>query len=348
MPWRFTFVAQESTATIRAYRFWEQHVNNRGGIRIGNNSYSVNITFINIGSTAEVARSRAFAACNTAHPGVGLLQFFLGPYSSALTEPVACSVERCNAVLLSSGAASKDLFVCPDAIKIGCPVANERRFRNMWGVLNVADRYYSDAVRLFKLHDAKSIALFSDDSLAWSLNVASGVRAAAKSAAFYVAFDQNFPKNGSNALIASFVDEIVRSEADVVVAVFSSARARSFLRSLRASRFLPKGLVVRMTADDSATLSDLDIRFILDVNHWNVELAGDDYSDSQYFPPSLNASSASVFASAYTSVWGIAPGGNIEAVAVVAGQGTPVTCSAAIMTLLLKSFLFSSSSAPRN
>jgi hypothetical protein len=280
------------------------------------------LTLINIGASVEVAQARAFSACSGHTPDLPTIKYFLGPYSSSMTEAVAYSIDRCNAVLISSGASSRDLFVCADSSVCAAPVGT-RRFHNLWGVLNVADRYYADAISMYKLASAKSLAVFYDDAFPWSLNVAHGVRTAARSSGFFISYDQVFPKNSSNALMTSFVDEIARTNPDVVVAVFYSSRARSFLRSLRSSRFLPQGLIVRLAADDDTALSDLDVRFIADINYFNRDLAGEDYTDLQYFPPSTNLTSAASFFRAFSDRWFTPPGGNIEAVALVAGQGTP-------------------------
>ncbi len=136
----------------KAYRLWERHVNERGGIM----GRPVEVIVRDDRSDPEVAKT-----IYTDFVFNDKVDFVFGPYSSAITAAVLEIAEKPGYPMLASGAASDELW--------------KRGHANLFGVIPSAARYANGFLVILSKKRIDRIALVHADD-AFSNSVADGVR----------------------------------------------------------------------------------------------------------------------------------------------------------------------------
>ncbi|MGD0472365.1 MAG: amino acid ABC transporter substrate-binding protein [Candidatus Velthaea sp.] len=119
--------AKEGRLTQEGYDFWARYVNERGGLRVGNRTYTVAIRYRDDGSqptkTALAAQSLI---------ADGRVDFLLGPYGSAQTFAAAAVAEEHRVPLIASGGSAERTF--------------NQGYRYVFGVQSPARKYLTGII----------------------------------------------------------------------------------------------------------------------------------------------------------------------------------------------------------
>ena len=97
--------SHEGTLTKEGYDFWMNYVNAHGGLRVGNQSYKVEIRYADDGSSPPATAARLESLLATDH-----IDFILGPYGSGPTFSAAAVAERHGIPMVDSAGAAENIF----------------------------------------------------------------------------------------------------------------------------------------------------------------------------------------------------------------------------------------------
>jgi ABC-type branched-subunit amino acid transport system substrate-binding protein len=284
---------------------WEETANNAGGVVVGNVTYLFNLTIINVGYTTSKATNTTRAVIAGQY---GNFDLFFGPYSSGLTTAVALELEASDVVMLTAGATSSSIYVCPSiGAKPDCKYEGQRRFQKTWGTHSIAERYYTPIVALLRNRGARNIAIWAE-AASFPQSIKNGVKAEANNQKMNVTFERNIPDAPNAEVLSALIDELRQiPNLDAVFAGTYYASSVSFVRLAKEKGWMPKAFVTRI--GDVSLLKDLgeDARYLMDSNYWDARLRGDDYMDSLYFK-NTSIPAPQQFASAFHARWGEFPG----------------------------------------
>ena len=167
--------------TKEGYELAVKHVNEKGGVKVGNKTYKLEVKLYDDESTP--ARGAQLAERLISQDGV---KFMLGPYSSGLTKAIAPVTEKYKIPQVEGNGAARELF--------------SKGYRYLFAVLSTSDYYLRDAVRLAAEvakkngRDPKSLKVamaFENDP--FSLDVRDGVIEDAKHFGMKIVVDDKLP-----------------------------------------------------------------------------------------------------------------------------------------------------------
>ncbi len=115
--------------TRKGYDLAVKVINERGGVRVGDRGYRLEILYYDDESTP--ARGAQLAERLIRQDGV---QFMLGPYSSGLTKAIAPVTERYRVPMVEGNGASRELF--------------NKGYRYLFAVLSTSEQYLQEAINL--------------------------------------------------------------------------------------------------------------------------------------------------------------------------------------------------------
>ena len=115
--------------TRKGYDLAVKVINERGGVRVGDRSYRLEVLYYDDESTP--ARGAQLAERLIRQDGV---QFMLGPYSSGLTKAIAPVTERYRVPMVEGNGASRELF--------------NKGYRYLFAVLSTSEQYLQEAINL--------------------------------------------------------------------------------------------------------------------------------------------------------------------------------------------------------
>ena len=115
--------------TRNGYDLAVKVINERGGVRVGDRSYRLEVLYYDDESTP--ARGAQLAERLIRQDGV---QFMLGPYSSGLTQAIAPVTERYRVPMVEGNGASRALF--------------DKGYRYLFAVLSTSEQYLQEAINL--------------------------------------------------------------------------------------------------------------------------------------------------------------------------------------------------------
>ena len=170
----------------RGYDFAVSKINDAGGVKVGDKSYTLKIIYYDDESTP--ARGAQLAERLIAQDGV---QYMLGPYSSGLTKAIAPVTEKYKIPMVEAEGASRSLF--------------NKGYEYMFAVLSTSEQYLASAITLAaqKAEEAGKdpsevrIAMaFENDP--FSLDVRAGVVADAEKYNMQIVVDDKLPRDLSD------------------------------------------------------------------------------------------------------------------------------------------------------
>jgi branched-chain amino acid transport system substrate-binding protein len=115
-------LANEGHLTKEGYDFWMRYVNANGGLRVGKQTYTVDIRYADDESNAQMTAKQVESLISNDH-----VDFILGPYGSAATFAAAAVTERHGVPMTDSGGAAEGIF--------------NQGYRYTFGVLSPARKY---------------------------------------------------------------------------------------------------------------------------------------------------------------------------------------------------------------
>jgi len=120
-------LAREGVLTREGYDYCKTVVNDKGGVKVGDVTYQLDIAYQDDTSKADVA-GQLVSQFNDEG-----IKFVLGPYGSASTEAAAAVIERNGQVMLDSAGADDNIFT--------------KGYRNTFAVLSPASLYVTSMVK---------------------------------------------------------------------------------------------------------------------------------------------------------------------------------------------------------
>ena len=167
--------------TREGYDFAVEKINAAGGVKVGNETYKLEVKYYD--DESDAARATQLAERLVSQDGV---KFILGPYGSPITAAMAPVVEKLQVPMVEANGAARSLFT--------------KGYKYTFAVLATSDRYLSSAVDLLA-EKAKAagkdpatlrIALaMGDDN--FSQDVRTGIVEAAKKNGIQIVIDDKLP-----------------------------------------------------------------------------------------------------------------------------------------------------------
>jgi branched-chain amino acid transport system substrate-binding protein len=168
-------VATEGRLVREGYDFYVRHINQRGGIKVGDKTYKVAIKYYDDQSEANTS-AKLYERLIT-EDGIRLL---LGPYSSGITVAASAVAERYQVPMVAAHAAA--------------PAVYERGFKNIFGTLTPVDQYTANMVKMAAEAQprAQRVALIHENSLFPQAGIDAAERQA-KAAGLEVVYKAAYP-----------------------------------------------------------------------------------------------------------------------------------------------------------
>lgn len=190
-------LVNEGKLTKEGYDFWARYVNARGGLRVGDRRYTVEIRYADDESSPPNTARLIEKLLDTDH-----VQFLLGPYGSAATFAAATVAERRGIPLVDSSGAAERIF--------------NQGYRYTFGVLSPARKYLVGiieyAVRRTPRPQTVAISAAGD---AFSLEVQQGAVQSANDHGIHVVYADHYADDPAS--VAAAASAIAAAKPDIVL-----------------------------------------------------------------------------------------------------------------------------------
>lgn len=190
-------LAREGKMVKDGYDYWMEFVNQKGGIKIGNDVYKIEIKYYDDESDAQTG-ARLTEKLIT-EDGIKLL---LGPYSSGITQATAAIAEKYGALTVASEANADSIY--------------ERGYKMIVSVLPPASKYLYAVLEMGTHLQPKpaTVAILSADDL-FPLVACDGAKASAEKFGYQVVSYDKFPKDAKD--LSTILTKLRTNTPDVVL-----------------------------------------------------------------------------------------------------------------------------------
>eukprot|EP01125_Pyxidicula_operculata_P010478 TRINITY_DN3447_c0_g1_i1.p1 TRINITY_DN3447_c0_g1~~TRINITY_DN3447_c0_g1_i1.p1 ORF type:complete len:826 (+),score=163.75 TRINITY_DN3447_c0_g1_i1:42-2519(+) len=312
MPFSFPDYAIISASSNVSWTMWLENVNLKGGIKVGNKTYTVKLIILDCGHPNNTIMENMTKNIYTDYAtGVyGRIDFLFAPYSSGLTTIAALVAEKYQMIMVSGHAATSTVFRCPSTITsafkdcTGRP--NNRRFEYTVGLLPPANLYYGPFVSLSRINGAKTIAVFYESN-SFTKGLAEGVNNSAVQVGIKVVYSK-VVQNATAQGVAPILEEIRLLDPDVIAGCTYDILCRESISYLKKINYSPKGALAMTICMGRQLITDLG-----DMSHyvsgpvgWDPRLRGTDYTETANSPiyhwyDNISTPSASLFNLSYVA-----------------------------------------------
>jgi branched-chain amino acid transport system substrate-binding protein len=190
-------LAKEGALTKQGYQLCQEKVNQGGGVKVGDKTAKLAITYSDDKSEPDTA-ARLIDKFND--DGVTLI---LGPYGSPSTEAAAATVERNGQVMVDSSGADDNIFT--------------KGYKNTFAVLSPASDYVAimiEAITSSANPKPKTVAMLSADD-GFSQTAAKGGVEAAEKAGLKVVAQESFPEHTTD--VSSALTKVKGKNPDLIL-----------------------------------------------------------------------------------------------------------------------------------
>lgn len=252
-------LAAEGKLTREGYDFWMRYVNTHGGLTIGSDKYTVQITYLDDESSARTTAKQAEALISEQH-----VDFLLGPYASGPTFEAAAVAERHHVPMVDSGGAAERIF--------------NQGYRYTFGVLSPARKYLVGIIEFAVRRNPKpNTVAISAASDAFSLEVQQGAVQSANDHGIHVVYTDRYGDDPAS--IASAAAAIKAANPDIVLNAGHLQDALAMHRALKDQRVTAKiyGYSVGPDTPEFRTTLGTDAQAVLGSAQWSsaVTYAGE-------------------------------------------------------------------------
>ena len=187
----------EGRLTQEGYDFWMNYVNAHGGLRVGNETYAIDIRYADDGSNPSTTAARLESLIAGER-----IDFILGPYGSGPTFTASAVAERHGIPMVASGGAAENTF--------------NQGYHNIVDVMSPARKYLVGIIEyaLRRTPHPKTIAI-SAASDSFSLEVQQGAVQSANDHGLRVVYADHYADDASS--VAAAAAAIKASGADIVL-----------------------------------------------------------------------------------------------------------------------------------
>ncbi len=189
--------AKEGSLLKKGYELWKDTVNARGGIKIGNKRYKVEIIYYDDQSDPKTT-AKLIEKLIT-EDGV---RFILGPYGSSQVFAGAGVVEKYRALMVQGGGASSKIY--------------KQGYKHIFGVFNIAPDYGKNLIDLAVSLNPKpkTVAIIYEKDI-FSEDAALGAKKEAEKKGLRVLLFESYPKGAQD--LSSLMLKIRLKKPDVVI-----------------------------------------------------------------------------------------------------------------------------------
>jgi branched-chain amino acid transport system substrate-binding protein len=169
--------AREGALTKAGYDLWAESVNTRGGIKVGNTAYKVQLVYYDDQSKPQISAELTDKLISQDH-----VNFVLGPYGSPATFADAAIVEKYKSPMVESNGAARRIF--------------QQGYKYVFGITSPADDYAAAMLKAATTLKPRpeTLAIMSADDL-FSIEVANGAKNWAEHNGLKVVYFQKYPSN---------------------------------------------------------------------------------------------------------------------------------------------------------
>ncbi len=237
-----------------SYDMAVEQINNSGGIKVGNSTYSLKIVYYDDKSDPTESSKLVEKLINE-----DKVNFLLGPYSSGITIPNSIVAQRYRIPMIEGGGASGKIF--------------SRGNKYIFGTLPPAGQYFQSTLEMLKTFSPvpKTIAiLYSDDK--FDISVGEGTKKIGEKMGFNIVLFEKYAEGASD--FTSILTKIKSLKADVVLVAGHTQEALNFTQQGKELNVCPK--LVSMTvgpseADFRKSLGK-DADYIYGVASWSPQM----------------------------------------------------------------------------
>jgi branched-chain amino acid transport system substrate-binding protein len=271
--------AKEGTYTKEGYEVCKQVINDKGGIVVGDKTYTLDIKFQDDTSKADVS-AQLVDKYNDQN-----IKLILGPYGSAPTEAVAAVIERNGQVMAVSAGADNKIFA--------------KGYQRSFAVLSPATSYVSSMVQA--IDDLASprpqtIAFISADD-GFSKTAVQGGIDKAKELGFEVVAEEYVPDKTTD--VSAALTKIKPKNPDVIVGSVHLSEGIAIIKQAEELGVAPQGFAetVAPPIPDFATTLAASAEGVLGSTQWTPKSVGSE----KYF------GTAADYAQTFAEQYGRAP-----------------------------------------
>ena len=252
-------LAREGQLTKEGYELCKSRINEKGGVKVGDKSYKIAITYRDDKSEPDTAGQLVDGFNDE---GIKLV---LGPYGSSSTEAAAAVIEKNKQVMVEGAGADDKIF--------------EKGYTQTFAVLSPATQYAASMVRaaaeLAQPKPKTVVFLTADDG--FSKTVTEGGEAEAKKQGIEVLATESFPEGATD--VSSALTKVRGENADLVLGSVHLEEGIAIIKQAGELGVKPAGgfgeTVAPPTPDFVKTLGD-SAEGVLGSTQWVPQVKGED------------------------------------------------------------------------
>lgn len=244
-------LSREGLNQKRAYDFWMNLVNSKGGIKVGNKQLKVDMKIYD--DESNTIRATKLYEKLIVEDGIKLL---VGPYGSGQSYAASVIPEKYKVPMSSGSQVAANIY--------------ERGFKYTFGVAPTTEFYSGDFFRMIDKFTPrpKNIAILAQNVL-FAIEVAGGQRKHAKEYNFNVVYDELFPSGSQD--LSSEITRLKSVKPDVVCMTGYTNVTGLFVKQSKELRFnvaIPL-IILGPTMEDWRKAIKEDSNFLYSVAHWD-------------------------------------------------------------------------------
>jgi branched-chain amino acid transport system substrate-binding protein len=251
-------VSREGNFLRDGYEYWEEHVNERGGIQVGDERYTVEIIYYDDRSDAETGARLTERLITDDN-----VDFLLGPFSSGIQINTSVVAERHGVLTFAPLANSPDIY--------------ERGHQYIFSILPPATRYLDNNLEMAAAQDPppQTVAIMARDD-PFGTAVARGAAATAEGLGLEVVYNEPYPPDSTD--LSSPLTTIRDLDPDIFLASTLFADAVLITRQAIDLRVCPDmfALSVGPAIPDYPNELGSDANFVTGAEWWLPTLGWED------------------------------------------------------------------------
>lgn len=247
-------LAKEGNLVKNGYELWKDTVNKRGGIKVGNKYYKVEIKYYD--DESDPNRAAKLVEKLITEDGIKLI---LGPYGSESVFSTSAIVEKYKAIMVQGGAAADKLYT--------------RGFKYLFGIYTVATEYMDDTLKMLinKTPKPQTVAIVYSNDL-FSAQVAEGAKKSAQKYGYKVVYYKDYPKGTQD--LSTVIVEIKAKNPDVLIGCGHFQDTIVIVKQSKDYKLNPKAIAfsVGPTLPDFVKALQRDAEYVFGSAQWTPDL----------------------------------------------------------------------------
>lgn len=247
-------LAKEGNLVKNGYELWKEVANKKGGIKIGNKQYKVNIKYYD--DESDPNRGAKLVEKLITEDNIKLI---LGPYGSESVFATSAITEKYGAIMVQGGAAADKLYT--------------RGFKNLFGIYTVATDYMDDILEMMKNKSPKpeTVAILYSNDL-FSAQVAQGAKKSAEKYGYKVVLYKDYPKGTQD--LSTVIVEMKGKNPDIILGCGHFQDTIVIVKQAKDYKVNPKaiGFSVGPALPDFVNSLKGDAEYILGAAQWTTTL----------------------------------------------------------------------------